>query len=246
MPSTPLSLFALLLAFSAQLPLAAASPVTWYAAPTVTSSTSVIATSTPTRTVWYNADPTTSKKPSSSSSPSAFFTVWYKAPVSSAAPPPAAPASITLPSFSGQLKANGRLWCPITPGSSSCKSPTTMTPLDVPSMSWRYHESEVCPNSTLPAGYLALDEFSFAYQGASLSSGFYEKHGGLSRFCGHQIKVTNPLNSSQSFTYTVTRGLASVDEAVGLAGAATKPQAFFRPYPRYQDGELPVFEFEFV
>ncbi|GAA5904441.1 hypothetical protein JCM6882_008910 [Rhodosporidiobolus microsporus] len=240
MPSSTLSLFSAFLAFSSSFLLVAAAPnPAWYLAPTVTSLSAPAAKTTTPSVVWYKADPTTTSKPSLA--PSAFSTVWYKAPLPSSS---AAPAESTpLPSFSGKVGINGLFWC-IPSRFNLCKDPDPPTELDVPSLRWRYMPSEACPNSTLSAEYLAQNPSTFALRGVSLSSGFYDKHGGLERFCGKQLQIVNPLNASDSLTYTVTRGLNWGDERVGLAGPLGLALVSFKLRP--QPNMMGDFEFKFV
>ncbi|GAA5835778.1 hypothetical protein JCM11251_007423 [Rhodosporidiobolus azoricus] len=240
MPYNTLPFYTLLLAFSAQVFFVAASPVTWYPAPVTT--TSSVPTSTPSRTIWYKADPTTSIKPSSSSSPSAFSTIWYKAPVSSSAAPATVSTSTSLPSFSGRLTLNGFSWCTSGFVSPFCLDKTEFTPLDVPEIKWSYRSSQACPNSTLPEEFLALPPAERALRGASLSQGFYENHGGLERFCGKQVKIINPLNTTQSVSFTVSRGMLMKGEKVGLTGPYATLSLGFMPPPLNN----PEYTFEFL
>ncbi|GAA5904501.1 hypothetical protein JCM6882_008925 [Rhodosporidiobolus microsporus] len=197
MPSSTLSLFSALLAFSSSFLLAAAAPSpAWYLAPTGTSSSAAPAKTTTSSLVWYKADPTTSSKPSPA--PSAFSTVWYRAPLpsSSAAPPAALPTD----SFLGYLNLAGG-------------------PVPVGMLGTNYTEffreqldrqTTRCPEESFSSEFRALNETERAREGVYLSEAFYEAHGGLSPFCGRTITLSNPYAPSSSrsptLSYTITRG----------------------------------------
>ncbi|GAA5904496.1 hypothetical protein JCM6882_008924 [Rhodosporidiobolus microsporus] len=184
MPSSTLSLVSALLAFSAPLiPLVAAAPnPAWYLAPTTSSSSSSApAPASTTSLVWYKADPTT--------------TVASSSPVAS----PAKPAS-TSPVYTGTLAYNGwpRLPYGYNPYPTFTKS--ELTP-------WTYAGQSLCPNSTLPADFKALPAAEREKLGIALNEDFYSSHGSLRKFCGKQVEITDPKNSTRPpLTFTVTRG----------------------------------------
>ncbi|GAA5904491.1 hypothetical protein JCM6882_008923 [Rhodosporidiobolus microsporus] len=190
MPSSTLSLFSALLAFSSSFLLVAAAPnPAWYLAPTVTSSSVAPAKTTTSSLVWYKADPTTTSKPSPS--PSAFSTVWYRAPASSAAPLPSPSPSY----YSGNLSTIGTPSCTM-----NCFFGVWTVFPDAPS----------CPDSSLPD--VVKKGFGSQYFGLSLSPDFYNKHGGLDKFCGKGVQLIDPNNPhAVSDTYYIARSCTDTD-----------------------------------
>ncbi|GAA5835775.1 hypothetical protein JCM11251_007422 [Rhodosporidiobolus azoricus] len=159
---------------------AAPETVTWYPAPTWPTTTPSARFST----VWYKADPTTSSSRSSST---------------------AAPfAFSTSPVYTGPIGINSR---PRTFWFDTIAS--TGTPSEVPSNTYYYGKS-VCLNATLPADFKTLPASDRYMEGIALNEDFYKKHGGLRKYCGKQVELTDPANpSSTPLVYTITRGCPS-------------------------------------
>ncbi|GAA5912525.1 hypothetical protein JCM6882_004793 [Rhodosporidiobolus microsporus] len=171
---------------------AAPSPVTWYAAPTVTPSS---LSSTKFATVWYKADPTPSSFSSSSS---------VTAPSSSAAPP-----ASTAPIYSGPLSLNSRYEGHGVPPGFADPLLSTGTESDAFPGLW-YAGRSACPEGTLGKSFRALSVAEKETRGIAVNEAFYSANGSLRKFCGKQIQLTNPLNaSSPALTFTVTRGTPS-------------------------------------